>query len=458
MADSSTSLKRRMQQLSDVKAPDSASCVMYIMSRDQRVAYNAALLAAQKHADALQLPLKVVFFLYHASGHRAQEHFTFMLDGLREVGSNLAKKNISFEVIDSKNDIQQALKTTLRNVNPAALYMDFSPLVSGTKIRSHVSKLAECPAFYVDAHNIVPVWIASNKQEIAARTIRPKINRHLKEFLDDMDQVSKHHYGTGKDNTSYANLKKVISHVNSNGQKLTWKSGEKAAQKALDEFIDERLNGYADKRNNPSFDHLSELSPYLHFGQLSALYIALRVHEEMQKDSALVKDGEAFLEEMIIRRELSDNFCFYNQDYKSLKGAPEWAQKTLADHAHDEREHIYTYEELRDGKTHDAAWNAAQIQLVKHGKMHGYMRMYWAKKVLEWTKTPETALRFLIELNDYYSIDGGDPNGYVGILWSVAGLHDHGWGERPIYGKVRSMVYSGLKRKFDIEAYEKQWT
>ena len=159
---------------------------------------------------------------------------------------------------------------------------------------------------------------------------------------------------------------------------------------------------------------------------------------------------------MVVRKELSDNWCYYNQNYDNLKGAPQWAQNTLAKHASDPREFLYSLKQFEVANTHDPAWNAAQKQMTTTGKMHGYMRMYWAKKVLEWTESPGQAIDFLIRLNDLYSLDGGDPNGYAGIMWSIAGVHDRPWGERPIYGKVRSMVYGGLKRKFDISAYEQR--
>jgi len=170
-------------------------------------------------------------------------------------------------------------------------------------------------------------------------------------------------------------------------------------------------------------------------------------------NAALQNDADALQEELVIRKELADNYCNYNQDYTTLRGAPEWSRRTLQKHETDPRNYIYSLQELETASTHDLAWNAAQRQLTATGKMHGYMRMYWAKKVLEWSKDAQEAQQKLIYLNDFYSIDGGDPNGYVGALWSIAGLHDRPWGERPVYGTVRSMVYNGLKRKFDIEAY-----
>ena len=193
---------------------------------------------------------------------------------------------------------------------------------------------------------------------------------------------------------------------------------------------------------------LSNLSPYLHFGQISAQRVALIVNGLGNHPSA-----ESFLEELIVRRELSDNFCYYNSDYDSFKGFPEWAKKTLNDHKKDEREFVYTLKKFEEAKTHEDLWNAAQMQLVNTGKLHGYMRMYWAKKILEWSKSPEEALKIAIYLNDKYELDGRDPNGYTGCAWAIGGVHDRAWAERPVYGKIRYMNRNGAKRKFDIEKY-----
>ena len=165
----------------------------------------------------------------------------------------------------------------------------------------------------------------------------------------------------------------------------------------------------------------------------------------------------ALLEEMIVRKELADNFCWYADSYRDLTAGPDWAQKSLAEHAQDPREHIYTREQWEQAQTHDQSWNAAQNQLRKTGKIHGYMRMYWAKKMLEWSETPEKGLQDCIYLNDKYSIDGGDPNGYVGILWSFVGLHDRPWFERNVFGKIRYMNEGGLMRKYDVAKYQADW-
>jgi len=165
----------------------------------------------------------------------------------------------------------------------------------------------------------------------------------------------------------------------------------------------------------------------------------------------------SFIEEMVVRRELADNFCHYNEQYDSLAGAAQWAQDSLAKHAGDPREYVYTQAQLENAETHDDLWNAAQLQMVEVGKMHGFLRMYWAKKILEWTESPEEALRIAIYLNDRYELDGRDPNGYVGCMWSIAGVHDMGWTERQVFGKIRFMNYDGCKRKFDLPGFVKQF-
>ena len=221
--------------------------------------------------------------------------------------------------------------------------------------------------------------------------------------------------------------------------------GESASKNILGSFIDSKLTNYDERKNDPNFQQLSNLSPYLHFGQISAQRIALELTGHPNADN--------FLEQCIIRRELSDNFCYYNKQYDNFNGFPQWAKKSLNDHRNDPREYIYSYDEYENCATHDNLWNAAQMEMKIKGKMHGYMRMYWAKKILEWSDEPESALQIAIDLNDKYSLDGRDPNGYTGIAWSIGGVHDRPWFERPVFGKVRYMNFNGCKRKFDVDSY-----
>ncbi|KAH7425094.1 hypothetical protein KP509_11G039600 [Ceratopteris richardii] len=338
--------------------------------------------------------------------------------------------------------------------------MDFSPLRIGRlwresvcrKVSSHVS------VFEVDAHNVVPVWIASGKQEYSARTIRGKINRHLPDYLVEYPPLvvpSKPWTLKKPPSIDWDFLIRKATKRGAEVPEVKWcEPGEDAAMDLLlgkrKGFLRTRICNYADDRNDPSKPGgLSGLSPYLHYGQISAQLCALEAH----KLRCYSKGVDVFLEELIIRKELADNFCFYQFNYDSLQGASDWAQKTLLAHASDRREHIYSRGDLEKGKTHDELWNAAQLEMVHLGKMHGFMRMYWAKKILEWTRRPEEALAISIFLNDKYELDGRDPKGYVGCMWSICGVHDQGWQERPIFGKIRYMNYDGCRRKFNVDGY-----
>jgi deoxyribodipyrimidine photo-lyase len=228
--------------------------------------------------------------------------------------------------------------------------------------------------------------------------------------------------------------------------------GEKAGYEAAKFFFNHVLHRYHTDRNDPNKEGQSNLSPYLHFGQLGAQRVAYEINLAGEEGAEV----DSFLEELVIRRELSDNYCFYNPHYDAVEGFPDWARKSLEKHLTDPRETQYSVDIFEKGETHDLLWNAAQIEMVFTGKMHGYMRMYWAKKILEWTESPRKAMETAIYLNDKYSLDGRDPNGYAGIAWSIGGVHDRAWFERPVYGKVRYMSYGGCKSKFNVNDYIKK--
>ncbi|MGQ9678999.1 MAG: deoxyribodipyrimidine photo-lyase, partial [bacterium] len=310
--------------------------------------------------------------------------------------------------------------------------------------------------FYeVDAHNIVPCWVAGKKQEYGAHTFRPKILRFLPEFLTEFPEIKFHPYGSTVENKElvFNEMIKMLK-VDFSVPEVKWlKPGEMAARDVLSEFLQKKLGEYHIYRNDPNRGYQSNLSPYLHFGQISAQRVAIEVLRQRGINNQ-VKD--AFLEELIVRRELSDNFCFYNPDYDNMDCAPRWARETLKKHEMDRRKVLYDLKAFEEGKTYDELWNACQRELVITGKMHGYMRMYWAKKILEWTPCAEEALKIAIYLNDRYELDGRDPNGYAGITWSICGVHDRPWQERPIFGKIRYMSYQGCARKFDVRGYIKR--
>ncbi|MBS3999157.1 MAG: deoxyribodipyrimidine photo-lyase [Desulfobulbaceae bacterium] len=409
--------------------------VIYWMSRDCRLQDNAALLFAQSIAIAKKRHLRIVFDAQFAGESPRQQGF--LLQGLQELAVDCKEFNLSCEFLYGRNAIPLVEFTKLNKV--CCVVTDFDPLKFHQSRKHDFCKSSTVPVYEVDAHNIVPLWFASSKLEFAAYTIRPKITKLLPIYLTEIPELLIHPYGTAEIAS--------IENQSDGGNEL--KSGESQAKIKLSQFIESKLDAYDELRNDPSLNFQSGLSPYLHFGMISAQRVALEVRKiDVNPDSKA-----AFLEELIIRKELSDNFCYYNPNYYNFNGFHSWAQSTLNEHRHDPREYLYSLEQFENAETHDKYWNAAQREMMITGKMHGYMRMYWAKKILEWTRSPEEALDYAIILNDKYSLDGRDPNGYTGIAWSIGGVHDRAWSERPVFGKIRFMNDSGLKRKFDIEKY-----
>ncbi|MFO7446991.1 MAG: deoxyribodipyrimidine photo-lyase [Ignavibacteriaceae bacterium] len=426
--------------------------VIYWMSRDQRAHDNWALLFAQQLSFEKNRGLVVIFNLVNEFLEASIRQYGFMLKGLQEAEKELAKYNIPFVLLSGKPEIN--IPSFIKDVNASALITDFDPLKIKLKWQEQVRAKIQIPYYIVDTHNIVPAWHVSGKQEFGAYTIRPKINRLLPEFLEDFPLLSKMKKSEALsfDKTDWVHAGKSLK-INYDVKEVNRiKPGSKEAQKTLNYFLREKINNYASQRNDPNKNAQSNLSPYLHFGQISAQRIALETKE-------FDCDGEsknAFLEELIVRRELSDNYCYYNKNYDAFEGFPKWAQGTLNKHKKDKREFIYTLKEFEEAKTHEDLWNAAQKELLYTGKLHGYMRMYWGKKILEWSKSPEEALRISIYLNDKYSLDGRDPNGYTGCAWSIGGVHDRAWAERGVFGQIRYMNRNGAKRKFDVDEYVKK--
>jgi deoxyribodipyrimidine photo-lyase len=390
----------------------------------------------------------------------------FALEGLRELERDLRAKGIAMEAsID--DDAMRGVSDVAREANAKAVVCDFTPLREGRSARERLAKELTCAVIEVDAHNVVPAWLVSDKQEYAARTLRPKIKRALDTFLTepvgDIDVVHDELQFSASTSTPMIDWDAHLTAARRDGAHVPevkgWITpGERAALTALcgpdkNAFLPTRLATYAERNKPTSPLSVSRLSPYLNFGHLSPRRAAWEAAKLRGQNDTLDEAIDSYLEELIVRRELSDNFCLHNPRYDSLDGASAWARESLEAHASDKREYVYDYKTLERGRTHDDLWNAAQHELLYLGRMHGFMRMYWAKKILEWTPSPETALTTAIALNDAYALDGLDPNGYVGCMWSIAGIHDQGWKERAVFGKVRYMNYAGCKRKFDIAAY-----
>ena len=423
--------------------------VIYWMSRDQRIHDNWALLYSQKLALRYKVPLLVVFCLVPRFLNATIRQYGFMLKGLREVENELTKKHMPFFLLTGSPE--KEIPLFVKNMSAGILVTDFDPLRIKRKWTATIAEKISVPFFQVDAHNIVPCWIASPKQEYAAYTFRPKIRRLLPEFLDSFPPLRKHpfHVRTKQKPVDWEAADRTLNIDHSLGE-IDWlRPGEKAGKRVLNSFVKHKLSSYERMRNDPTKDGQSNLSPYLHFGHISAQRVAL----EVMKRGRSRERKDAFLEELIVRRELSDNFCSYNQNYDTVDGFPNWARESIRKHRKDPREYIYTLNQFENAETHDDLWNAAQTEMVQKGKMHGYIRMYWAKKILEWTESPEQAMEIAIYLNDRYELDGRDPNGYTGIAWSLGGVHDRAWNERRVFGKIRYMSYNGCKGKFDVNDY-----
>jgi len=438
--------ERRVRRLN--QREDGRGLVLYWMSRDQRVRHNWALLFACQKANKLGQPLEVVFTLAPAFLGAPMRHYDFMFRGLREVERDLRELEVPISVLYGEPG--ETLPEYAASRNAGALVADFSPLKLVRGWKREVARRLSCACYEVDAHNIVPCWLASPKQEYAARTIRPKLNAQRGEFLTDFPEPELHHQpDTLPPPVEWDAMETLLKVDRSIKAVPGLEPGESAAEARLRSFVDGRLSRYADERNDPNSGAVSGLSPYLHFGQLSAQHAAF----EATCSSAAEANREAFVEELFIRRELSENYCYYNERYDSFDGVPDWAKKTLMEHTDDRREATYTPEQFERAQTHDPLWNAAQTELLETGIIHGYMRMYWAKKILEWSATPAAAFDIALMLNDRYALDGRDPNGYVGVAWSIGGVHDRPWVERPIFGKIRYMNANGCKRKFDVPRY-----
>lgn len=432
----------------------STGSIVYYCVRDQRVDQNAALLFAQTLALKHKVPLYVLFVLHPNYLNACERQYDFMFRGLEEMEAKLRKCNIPL-CIEYGNDVEE-IEIFIKKYKCGALVTDFSPLKINRKWKDTWAPSASLPVFEVDARNIIPAWIVSPKQEYGAYTIRPKIHKLLTEFLHPIPKIKKMNE-ENVEGLKPINWKKVRTYFTFKKypKKVDWiVPGENEAQKTLENFIESGLYGYAEKRNDPNLNAQSGLSPYITFGQISRHKIALNV----LASKAPRVDKEAFLEELIVRSEVAENFCFYNPNYDNPKGFPVWAKKTLSEHVDDKREYLYSRADFEKAQTHDDLWNAAQEEMVRSGKMHGYMRMYWAKKILEWTKSPEEAMKIGIYLNDTYELDGREPNGYAGIAWSIGGVHDRAWFPRKVFGTIRFMSEGGAQTKFDLGAYVKKWT
>lgn len=447
--------------------------VVYQMCRDIRVHDNDALLFAQELAKSAGSQLVVNYVIWNYKWEGATRRFyDWVLPSLREVEEALRLYNIPLVItFEEKKLFDDEEERTPVPTSIGAVVIEESPLRYMRRFKElFIKHNSHVPLYEVDAHNVIPVWETSSKQEFAARTIRSKIHNKVDAFLKEYEALTFH-----KENDALMQHHEMIDwnfisdkiicdeRVTGTGEFVP---GEKAAKEMLSLFLDEKLPAYAEARNNINEDGSSNLSPYIAHGNISRRRILLTLCQEkkvtIQEAFSSVSNGSngkegstaSFVEECLVRAELSENFCYYNEEYDSFAGFPSWAKETLTRAATDTREYCYTREQFEQALTHDELWNAAQMQMVRNGKMHGYMRMYWAKKILEWSKSPKEAMRRAVYLNDTYELDGRDPNGYVGCAWSIGGVHDRPWFGRPIFGTVRYMAKSGVEKRGGIKEFK----
>ena len=376
--------------------------IIYLCEREIRAKDNFALQFAIQKTKELSLPLKII---YPKVNYEYQPKQVFIDNQIIQAKKQFRQIGLNLEIIE------KSLDEIIKNLRPALIIFDFNPILKRDYLKNADFKIYE-----VDGHNIIPARFVSDKQEYSAATLRRKIYYNIYPFLTEFDNLT-----TEKVEADYV----------------------------LEDFIKNKLPYYAEYKNDISKNVLSGLSKYLNLGFISSQRVAL----DVIKADVSIENIEAFLEELIVRKELADNFCLYSNNYKDFSGVPTWAILSLENHKYDIRSYIYSAEELEKAKTHDKLWNSTQIQLIREGTIHGYLRMYWAKKILEWTTTPDDALKTSIYLNDKYAYDSPSSNGYVGILWAIAGLHDRAFIDYPITGKIRRMTYDSIKRKYDLGDY-----
>ena len=439
----------RVQNLNEADVRE-GDYVLYWMQSSQRAEQNHALEYAVQRANDLDQRLLVVFGLTDDYPEANLRHYTFMLEGLKDAQEALEKRGIEM-VVRKGSPEEVALEA---GKDASLIVTDRGYMRPQKKWREKVAREADRLVTQVESDVVVPVELASGKQEHAARTLRPKIQEYLEDFLVALTptKVEKRSTNMHVDGLDLSDIEKVLDGMDLDRSVSAlshlYKGGNSEARKIFRRFLKQGLGDYDANRNQPQTDYVSHMSKYLHFGHVSPIWLALQARGASAKQGNI----ESFVEELVVRRELSVNFVFYNNDYDSYSNLPGWARETLGEHKGDDREYAYTRKQLENAETHDEYWNAAMKEMVHTGYMHNYMRMYWGKKILEWSNTPEHAYRTTLYLNNKYFLDGRDPNSFANVAW-VFGQHDRGWTEREVYGKVRYMSSGGLERKTKPDQY-----
>lgn len=420
--------------------------ILYLVSRAIRFKDNQALYTAQKKALNQNAQLICLFNYYPNYPYANLRNMHFLLSGLLEMSQKLNKHNIPLlfrqgNLIENINDLRNDFDIT----NIITEQHVLKPILKAHDLLSEYCYSNMIEFLKVNTACVVPVDETSLKLEYAAKTIRPKIMSKYKSYLLNFYPIQIHPQSINIESFNQIQFNNFFTQNKLEELSLSKLiPGEDAANAQLQHFIEHGLKNYAN-RNEYDSQGQSYLSAYLHFGMLSPLKMIRDVENSQHENAPL------FVEEALVRRELAENYCYYCKDYDSIKGAWTWAQNTLNQHINDPREYTYTLEQFEKAETHDDLWNFCQMKVVTDGYLHSYLRMYWAKMVLYWTNTPQDAIDLLIHLNDKYMLDGRDPNGYTGIMWSVAAVHDRPWFDRPVIGLVRAMGKDGTLKKSKLK-------
>ena len=446
----------RVRVLNDVEPDGEGRYVLYLLQQANRARFNPALELAIEEANRLKLPVVACFGLLDGKSGFPEanaRHYAFLLQGLAEAKAGLEKRGIAF-VMRKASPAKVAIDLA---DEAALLVLDRGYLAIQKAWYAEIGKQVRRRIVQVEGDVVVPVETASNKHEFAARTLRPKLNRLWDTFIEDLKpRPVKHKADTLglKSEIDVSDPDAVLAEMSLDrevGPVKRFAGGEGEARKRLKAFLKDGFEGYGAGRNKPEAAAASHMSPYLHFGQISPVEIALAIREAKAGDD---DDRGAYLEELIVRRELAMNHVFYTKGYDEYdKAVPDWARKTLADHAKDERPHAYTEKQLAAGETHDHYWNVAMREMRETGYMHNQLRMYWGKKILEWSPSPKEGFARTLRLNNRYFLDGRDANSFTNVAW-VYGLHDRPWQQRKVFGTVRYQSENSLK-KFDAKSYAK---
>jgi deoxyribodipyrimidine photo-lyase len=434
-----------------------AKCVVYWMQRAQRIVDNPALDIAIEAGNLLGLPVVVYFQVIPNYPNANLRHYYFLQQGLRDVAEDAAERGVGCVV---RRPPEHTLEGFLEEVQAALVIGDENPCREPERWRQVLAKRLKIPFWTVDADVVVPSRVFG-RTYVLLHHFRPHLKAELPKYLVAPKKIaSLHQWQQPKKLASYDLAQDITAGFNkldrSVGPVDSFTGGTHAALKRMKDFVNLEVKDYETTRNHPEMSGTSRLSPYLHFGNIGPLTIALAVNKAVAAGKATHAIADKYLDELIGWRELSVLFVRHEPNYDNWECAAPWARQSLVEHTADPREHRYTLKQLERAETYDDLWNAAQRQMVETGWMHNYMRMYWAKKILEWAPDPARAFEWAVTLNDRFELDGRDPNSYAGIAWAIVGRHDRPWFNRQIFGLVRSMTGASTAKKFDAEKYIRQ--